>query len=66
MESRGGPLIVVPISALQERGGCTEAGTVLGGTGDPDDYDRACMVEGLAAVIGVGAADAQVLVLGDE
>jgi hypothetical protein len=66
VESMGGPLIVIPISALQEWGGCTEAGMVLGDTDDPDDYDRACAVDDLAAVIPIGADGARALVLGDE
>ncbi|WP_232838762.1 Imm21 family immunity protein [Streptomyces geranii] len=64
--SMGGPLIVIPVSALQEWSGCTEAGMIIGDTDDPDDYDRACAVEDLAAVIDVGPAGAQALVLGDE
>ncbi|MFI9269394.1 Imm21 family immunity protein [Kitasatospora sp. NPDC052896] len=66
VESIGGPLIVVPVSALVEWGGCTGAGMVIGDTDTPDDYDRACEVEGLADVIEVGTADARALVLADE
>ncbi|MFD9214570.1 Imm21 family immunity protein [Streptomyces sp. NPDC059544] len=62
----GGPLIVIPISALEEWGGCTEASMVLGDSGDRDDYDRACAVDDLAAVITIGAVGARALVLGDE
>ncbi|MDX2545423.1 Imm21 family immunity protein [Streptomyces sp. WI04-05B] len=64
--SMGGPLIVIPVSALQEWSGCTEDGMIIGDTDDPDHYDRACAVEDLAAVIDVGPAGAQALVLGDE
>ncbi|MEW2121056.1 Imm21 family immunity protein [Streptomyces sp. NPDC005474] len=64
--SMGGPLIVIPVSALQEWSGCTEAGMVIGDTEDPDDYDRACAVDDLAAVIDVGLGGARALVLGDE
>ncbi len=60
----GGPLVVVPLSVLQHWGGCTEGGMILGETADPDDYDRACGVEGWAGV--VKAAGASVLVLGGE
>lgn len=62
----GGPLIIVPGSALAEWGGCTEEGMVVGDTDIPDDYDRACEVEGLAGVIDVGAGGALALVLADE
>lgn len=54
--SLGGPLIVVPVSALQQWGASTD---------DPDDYDRACAVEGWAGIIPVGA-QASGLVLADE
>ncbi|MER5312789.1 Imm21 family immunity protein [Streptomyces sp. NPDC002773] len=63
VESMGGPLVVVPVTVLRGWGGCTEEGTILGGTGESDDYDLACAVEGLAGVIGDGA---NVLVLADE
>ncbi|MFI9163057.1 Imm21 family immunity protein [Kitasatospora aureofaciens] len=67
VESMGGPLIVVPVSALQHWGGCTEDGMVIGDSGQPDDYDRACEVEDLAEVIGLrGHGNVSVLVLGDE
>ncbi|ARF83053.1 hypothetical protein B6264_24880 [Kitasatospora aureofaciens] len=63
----GGPLIVVPVSALQYWGGCTEDGMIIGESDQPDDYDRACGVEGLAEVIGLrGRSDVSALVLGDE
>jgi Immunity protein 21 len=62
----GGPLLVVPVSAVTSWGGCTTTGMVLDGTGTPDDYDRACAVAGLAGVIGVGDDGAQALVLADE
>jgi hypothetical protein len=67
VESMGGPLIVVPVSALQYWGGCTEGGMIIGDSDQPDDYDRACEVEGLAEVIGLrGHGDTFALVLGDE
>lgn len=65
VQSMGGPLIVVPASALDQWGGCTEDGVIVGGTDTPDDYDRACEVEGWAGVISVGAG-ACALVLADE
>ncbi|MEE1943116.1 Imm21 family immunity protein [Streptomyces sp. TRM 70361] len=58
--SMGGPLIVVPLSALQQWGGCTEAGMILGGD-TPDDHDRACAVDNLAAVIDIGPSGARAL-----
>ncbi|RAJ38363.1 immunity protein 21 of polymorphic toxin system [Kitasatospora sp. SolWspMP-SS2h] len=67
VESMGGPLVVVPVSALHQWGGCTENGMVAGGGDQPDDYDRACEVEGLAEVISLsGHSTAAALVLGDE
>ncbi|MFG2819702.1 Imm21 family immunity protein [Kitasatospora sp. NPDC048365] len=64
--SMGGHLIVVPVSALHRWGGCTEDAVILGGAGDPDDYDRACAVDGCAAVIGLrGGGTPTALVLGD-
>ncbi|MFJ9417241.1 Imm21 family immunity protein [Streptomyces sp. NPDC101227] len=66
VESMGGPLIVLPVSALQDWGGCTEEGLIIGDSDDVDDYDRACAVEDLAAVIDAGATGARALVLGDE
>ncbi|MFC4516339.1 MULTISPECIES: Imm21 family immunity protein [Streptomyces] len=65
VRSMGGPLIVVPASAVDQWGGCTEGGIIVGGSDDPDDYDRACDVEGWAGVIDVGAS-ASGLVLADE
>ena len=66
VESMGGPLLVLPVSALGEWGGCTQAG-MLAGTGDVlDDYDRACELDGLAGVIAVGGKGWQGLVLADE
>ncbi|WP_020630278.1 Imm21 family immunity protein [Amycolatopsis alba] len=56
VESLGGPLIVVPVSALAHWKGSIEGGE--------DDYDRACAVNALAAAIPIG--EAQGLVLGDE
>ncbi|KQV13479.1 MULTISPECIES: Imm21 family immunity protein [unclassified Kitasatospora] len=64
VRSMGGPLIAVPASVVQLWGGCTEGGVILGDSGVPDDYDRACEVEGEAGLIHVGSKSA--LVLGDE
>ncbi|WP_327374302.1 Imm21 family immunity protein [Thermomonospora echinospora] len=66
VESMGGPLIVVPVSALAGWGGCTMTGMVNGDGDVADDYDRACAVEDLAGVIAVGRAGAQGLVLAEE
>ncbi|MFI1826609.1 Imm21 family immunity protein [Streptomyces sp. NPDC020412] len=67
VQSMGGPLIVVPVSALHTWGGCTEGGVIVGGTDQPDDYDRACAVEEYAEVISLGdTGAASALVLGDE
>ncbi|MFF5926850.1 Imm21 family immunity protein [Streptomyces hydrogenans] len=66
VESMGGPLIVVPVSALAAWGGATtESGLPGGDPAAPDDYDRACAVDGLAGVIPLDAHGAQALVLGD-
>lgn len=62
----GGPLIVVPLSALFAWRGCTESGVMAGDATAPDDYDRACAVEDLTGVIAVGENGAQALVLADE
>ncbi|MFD6821988.1 Imm21 family immunity protein [Streptomyces sp. NPDC060085] len=62
----GGPLIVVPVSALTSWGGCTESGLMTGGATAPDDYDRACAVDDLAGVIPIDENGAQALVLADE
>lgn len=62
----GGPLIVIPVSALDAWRGCTEDGMVLSDGPDPDDYDRACAVNDLADTITVGEEGTQALVLGDE
>jgi hypothetical protein len=62
----GGPLIAVPVSALAAWRGCTESGVMAGDATAPDDYDRACDVDGLAGVIAVGDTGAQALVLADE
>jgi hypothetical protein len=32
-------------------GGYTEGGVILGGTDEPDDYDRACSVEEFGPVV---------------
>ncbi|MEU5667121.1 Imm21 family immunity protein [Streptomyces longwoodensis] len=66
VESMGGPLIVIPSSALAAWRGCTETGVMAGDATAADDYDRACAVEDLAGVITVGAHGAQALVLADE
>ncbi|MFF4343663.1 Imm21 family immunity protein [Kitasatospora sp. NPDC001540] len=64
--SMGGPLIVVPVSALHNWGGCTEDGMILGNTDQQDDYDRACAVADYAGVISLRGTDsATALVLGD-
>ncbi|MFJ8630787.1 Imm21 family immunity protein [Streptomyces sp. NPDC093568] len=65
VQSMGGPLIVVPVSVLDQWGGCTEEGVIIGGSDVPDDYDRACDVEGWAGTIKVGA-EGSGLVLADE
>ncbi|MFE2584665.1 Imm21 family immunity protein [Streptomyces sp. NPDC059378] len=62
----GGPLIVVPVSALTSWGGCTESGLMTGDATAPDDYDRACAVDDLAGVIPIDENGAQALVLADE
>jgi hypothetical protein len=62
----GGPLLVVPITALSRWGGCTMTGIPVGGTETPDDYDRACAVQGLAGAIAMGVEGIQALVLADE
>lgn len=66
VESMGGPLIVVPDSALAAWCGSTESGVLAGDATAPDDYDRACAVDDLAGVIAVGVSGAQALVLADE
>ncbi len=66
VESLGGPLIVVPVSALASWGGCTESGLMAGDATTPDDYDRACAVDELAGVISLDEIGAQALVLADE
>ncbi|MEU7374774.1 Imm21 family immunity protein [Streptomyces albidoflavus] len=65
IRSMGGPLLVLPESAVRLWSGCTEDGEVLGDAGGRDDYDRACEVEGLAGVIPVGTESADALVLSD-
>ncbi|MCX4530941.1 immunity 21 family protein [Streptomyces sp. NBC_00841] len=66
VESMGGPLIAVPVSVLDGWRGCTESGMVIGDGDVPDDYDRACKVDGLAGVIAVGEEGARGLVLADQ
>jgi hypothetical protein len=66
VESMGGPLIAVPVSALARWHGCTQSGMTDGSGEVLDDYDRACEVEGLAGVISVGGQGDQGLVLADE
>ncbi|WP_069463451.1 Imm21 family immunity protein [Actinacidiphila rubida] len=63
VRSMGGPLVVVPVSALERWGGCTMDSLILDGS-RRDDYARACEVEEYAGVIPVGEASA--LVLGQE
>ncbi|MFF8476036.1 Imm21 family immunity protein [Streptomyces sp. NPDC015414] len=62
----GGPLIVIPVSALAAWRGCTETGIMAGDATALDDYDRACAVDEPAGVITVGENGAQALVLGDQ
>lgn len=59
VDSRGGPLIVVPTAVLPEWAGGSPDYDVTAG-----DYGRACAVDDLAGVIAVGGATA--IVLGDE
>ncbi|WP_406251311.1 Imm21 family immunity protein [Streptomyces cyaneofuscatus] len=66
VESMGGPLVAVPVTALASWSGCTQTGVIVGDATAPDDYDRACAVEDLAGVIAVGEDGAQALVLADE
>lgn len=66
VESMGGPLIAIPVSVLDGWHGCTESGLVIGDGDVPDDYDRACEVDGLAGVIAVGGAGPRGLVLADQ
>ncbi|MFI7006384.1 Imm21 family immunity protein [Streptomyces sp. NPDC050145] len=66
VESMGGPLIVIPVSALASWRGCTESGVTAGGATAPDDYDRACALDEPAGVIAIGENGAQALVFGDE
>ncbi|MER5880659.1 Imm21 family immunity protein [Streptomyces sp. NPDC001910] len=62
----GGPLIVVPVSALASWGGCTESGLMAGDATVADDYDRAWAVDDLAGAIPLGENGAQALVLADD
>ncbi|MGW3111836.1 Imm21 family immunity protein [Streptomyces sp. NPDC001091] len=62
----GGPLTVVPVSALASWGGCAETGPMAGDATAPDDYDRACVVDDLASAIPIDENGAQALVLADE
>ncbi|WP_231155774.1 Imm21 family immunity protein [Streptomyces sp. CNZ748] len=66
VESMGGPLIVVPVSALPAWHGCTQTGVMVGDATAVDDYDRACEVDDLAGVTAVGDQGTQALVLADE
>ncbi|WP_405594387.1 immunity 21 family protein [Streptomyces sp. NBC_01410] len=66
VDSMGGPLIVIPVSALGAWRGSTGSGMVAGDATDADDYDRACAVDDLAGAIAVGGSGVQALVLGDE
>jgi Immunity protein 21 len=63
--SMGGPLVAVPVSVLAEWGGFADR-EESDGAGRPDDYDRACAVNGRAGVISVGEGGTQVLVLRDK
>lgn len=64
--SLGGPLIVVPASALADWHGSLESGLVLADGDFRDDYDRACEIDGLAGVLAIGERGRHGLVLGDE
>lgn len=66
VESMGGPLVAVPVSALADWHGCTESGVMAGDGTAPDDYDRACAVDDPVGVTAVGESGAQALVLADE
>lgn len=66
VESLGGPLVVVPLSALAAWQGSTPSGVIAGDGIADDDYDRACAVDDWAGAIPVGGGGAQALVLGDE
>ncbi|GGQ93560.1 hypothetical protein GCM10010195_56830 [Kitasatospora griseola] len=67
VESMGGPLVVVPVSALARWEGCTPGGEILGATGRRDDYDRACAVTDFAGVVDLHGSDSvSALVLGEE
>ncbi|WP_405922589.1 Imm21 family immunity protein [Streptomyces sp. NBC_00035] len=66
VQSMGGPLIVVPVSALNQWGGSTKEGTLAGSGAVVDDYDRACEVDDFAALIEIGSSGAQALLLADE
>ncbi|MGC1214061.1 MAG: Imm21 family immunity protein [Micromonospora sp.] len=63
IESAGGPLIIVPTTALAHWRGASD-GFYPDDVDSWDDYWRACEVDGYAGTIPVG--DAQALVLGDE
>ncbi|MFH9740992.1 Imm21 family immunity protein [Streptomyces roseolus] len=65
VESMGGPLIVIPVSMVDEWHGCTGEGQVIGDGDVRDDYDRACEVDGLAGVVTVGGGAPRGLVLAD-
>lgn len=65
MDSLGGPLVVVPVSATQEWLGANGTGLVTAGD-DDTDCDRACGVDGLAGTIAFGTNGQQALVLADE
>ncbi|WP_405061537.1 immunity 21 family protein [Kribbella sp. NBC_01505] len=62
VSSMGGPLIVVPVSALGDWRGGRPEGNV---TGPDDDYDRACAVEEWAGVIEVGDSASALVLSGD-
>jgi hypothetical protein len=63
VDSGGGPLVVVPETALA---GWRGVNPDDGDGDDDDDAARACAVEGLAGAVAVGHGGAQALVLGDE
>ncbi|MDA2810510.1 Imm21 family immunity protein [Nocardiopsis sp. RSe5-2] len=64
VESMGGPLVVVPVSALPAWSGGTMSGILMGGD-VLDDYDRAMAVDDLAGIVSVGGGAGRALVLGD-
>ncbi|GAA2342851.1 Imm21 family immunity protein [Dactylosporangium salmoneum] len=64
IDTTGGPLVVVPASALPHWHGTGDFFTANSDSDDWGDYGRACAVAGYAGLISVG--DVQALVLADE